>query len=84
MTKVADKSKDTTLVAVTTMEEVPVISAEEHAELVACLRDAETEVIEGRGATYDSDEMRRRFMRGFESRNTSPDRPIGSTTRSAS
>jgi hypothetical protein len=54
------------------MEEVRVLSAEEHTELVACLRDAETEVIEGRGATYDSDEMRRRFMRGFESRNTSP------------
>jgi hypothetical protein len=72
MSKVADKPKDTTLVAVTTMEEVPVLSAEERAELVASLRDAEKEVVEGRGAVYDSDEMRRRFARGFKSRNTPP------------
>ena len=68
MTTRAGKPQRTTLVAVTTMEEIPVLSAEEHAELVASLRDAEGEIVEGRGAPYDSDEMRRRLVRGFEGR----------------
>jgi hypothetical protein len=61
MTTVADTPQRTTLVAVTTMEEIPVFSADEHAELVTSLREAEREIAEGRGAPYDSEEMRRHF-----------------------
>ena len=72
MTTVADKTPRTTLIPVTTMEEVPVLSNEQRAELVASLAEAEREIAEGRGAPYDSIEMRQHFMRGFEGRKTSP------------
>jgi hypothetical protein len=65
MTTVSDTPQRTTLVAVTTMEEIPVLSADEHAELVTSLREAETEIAEGRGAPYDSGEMHRHFRGGL-------------------
>jgi hypothetical protein len=61
MTKLTDKPQRTTLIPVTTMEEVPVLSA-------ASLAEAEREIAEGRGALYDADET----MRGFKGRKTSP------------
>jgi hypothetical protein len=72
MTKVTDKPKRTTLIPVTTMEEVPVLSAGQRAELAASLAEAEREIAEGRGAPYDTEETRQHFMRGFEGRKTSP------------
>jgi hypothetical protein len=72
MTKGADKPQRTTLIPVTTMEEVPVLSAGERAELTASLAEAEREIAEGRGAAYDTEETRWHFMRGFEGRKTPP------------
>jgi hypothetical protein len=66
MTTVPDTPHRTTLVAVTTMEEIPVLSADEQAELVTSLREAEREIAEGRGAPYDSEEMRRHFRSGLD------------------
>ena len=50
MTVAVDKSQKTILVPVTTMEEVQVLSAEQRAELLASLAEAEREIAEGRGA----------------------------------
>ena len=72
MTKVSDARQRTTLIPVTTMEEVPVLSADERAELVASLVEAEREIAEGRGAPYNRDEMRQHFLRGLEGRKGSP------------
>ncbi len=71
MTTATDKKPRTTLIPVTTMEEVAVLSAEQHAELVTSLADAEREIAEGRGAPYDSNETREHFLRGLEGRKTS-------------
>jgi hypothetical protein len=72
MTKVNDKRQRTTLIPVTTMEEVPVLSAGQRAELAASLAEAERDIAEGRGALYATDETRQHFMRGFKGRKTSP------------
>jgi len=71
MTVAVDKSQKTILVPVTTMEEVQVRSAEQRAELLASLAEAEREMAEGRGAPYDGAETREHFLRGFEGRKTS-------------
>ena len=72
MTKVNDKRRRATLIPVTTMEEVPVLSTRQRAELAASLAEAQREIAEGRGALYDTDETRQYFMRGFKGRKTSP------------
>ena len=72
MTTVANHPRGKTVVAVTTMEEIPALSDDEHAELAASLREAEREIAEGRGAPYDSEEMRRHFLAGFGRRKPPP------------
>jgi hypothetical protein len=71
MSNILDNRQPTTLIPVTTMEEVAVLSADQRTALLASLADAEREITEGRGALYDSEELRRHFMQGFESRKTS-------------
>jgi hypothetical protein len=66
MPTAAKDSPRTTLIPVTTMEEVGVLSTRERAELIASLAEAEREIAEGRAAPYDGEEMRERFMRGFD------------------
>ncbi len=73
MTTVANKEPRTIVVPVTTMEEIPDLSAEQKAELIASLADAEREIAEGRGAPYSGEEMRARFKSGF----------LGAKTRTA-
>lgn len=65
MTKVSNKLQRTNLLPLTTMEEIPVLTADERAELIASLVEAEREIAEGRGAPYDTEEMRRHFQRGL-------------------
>lgn len=72
MTKVSEKPQRTTLIPVTTMEEVAVLSSDGRAELVASLVEAERDIAEGYGALYDTEEMRRHFLRGFAGRKASP------------
>jgi hypothetical protein len=64
MTKVTDKPQRTTLIPVTTIEEVSVLSAPRRAELTASLAEVELQIAEGRGAAYDTEETRKHFMRG--------------------
>jgi len=51
------------MVPVTTMEEVPILSSEERAELIAALQESEADIKAGRGKTYDSKTLTERFMR---------------------
>lgn len=58
-------SKDrrrTTLVPVTTMEEVPVLSAEEQTKLRAELEAAEARIAAGEGVDYDPKTFRKRLI----------------------
>ena len=54
------------LVPVTTMEEIVVLTEQERAELLASLKAAEAEIAAGKGAPYDSEEMRRHFFSAYE------------------
>jgi hypothetical protein len=55
-------NRETTAVPVLTMEEVPVLSDEERADLVASLKQAEAEVAVGRAKPFDREEFKRRFL----------------------
>ena len=59
----ARKDRRTTMVPVTTMEEVPILSSEERAELIAALQESEADIKAGRGKTYDSKTLTERLMR---------------------
>ena len=48
-----DKRRRTTMVPVTTMEEIPVLSDQERAELLASLEEAEARVKNGEAIDYD-------------------------------
>jgi hypothetical protein len=48
-----DKRRRTTVVPVTTMEEIPVLSSKERADLLASLKAAETRVKVGKAIDYD-------------------------------
>jgi hypothetical protein len=47
------KRRHTTTVPVTTMEEIPVLSDQDRAELTNSLQDAETRVTAGKATDYD-------------------------------
>jgi hypothetical protein len=62
------ESKDrrpTTLVPVTTMEELPVLSAEEQAKLRAELEAAEARIAAGGGVDYDRATFRQRLIDAY-------------------
>ena len=50
------------MVPVTTMEEVPVLSEKERAELTAALKAAQTRLNAGQGIDYDSDTFEHRLV----------------------
>lgn len=53
---------ETTFVTVVTMEEVPVPTGEERAELLVSLEEAEADIAAGRGTDFDREIFRARFM----------------------
>ena len=60
-TATKDKRRRTTMVPVTTMEELPVLSAKERAELRASLEQAEARIKAGQGIDYDPKTFKRRL-----------------------
>lgn len=60
----------TTMVPVTAMEEIPVLTDAERAELLASLKQAEAQIKAGNYTEYDPKEFRERFMRVY--RGTKP------------
>ena len=62
-TAAKSKRRRTTMVPVTTMEEIPVLSEEERAALLASLKEAEARIKAGEYVEYDSKKFRERFMR---------------------
>lgn len=53
-TKTAKKDqRRTTMVPVTTMEELPLLDADEREELIASLQEAEARIVDGEGIDYD-------------------------------
>ena len=66
MSTTADhKTRRTTMMAVTTMEEVPVLSEAERAEILASLKKAEAEIAAGQSVQYDSATFRARFIANY-------------------
>jgi hypothetical protein len=61
-TKTEQNSRRTTLVPVTTMEEVPVLTAEERAELIDSLEAAETRIEAGDFVEYDPETFKDRLL----------------------
>jgi hypothetical protein len=57
-----DPKRETMIVPVVTMEEVPVLSEQERADLVGSLKQAEAEVAAGRARPFDRKEFRKRFL----------------------
>ena len=54
--------RDTVIVPVVTLEEVPVPTEEERAELVASLKQAEADVAAGRTKPFDRETFKKRFL----------------------
>jgi len=52
----------TTMVPVTTMEEIPVLTEEERAELLVSLKKSEEDIKAGKGIDYDPKKFRDRFL----------------------
>ena len=52
-TATTDKRRRTTIVPVTTMEEIPVLSEQERAELLTSLQEAEARATAGEASDYD-------------------------------
>jgi hypothetical protein len=50
------------MVPVTTMEEIPLLSERERAELLASLKEAEAEIKAGKGIRYDSKKFKDRLI----------------------
>ena len=61
-TATKDKRRRTTMVPVTTMEELPVLSDKERAELRAALEQAEGRIKAGQGIDYDSKTFKQRLV----------------------
>jgi len=57
------KRRRTTMVPVTTMEEIPVLSEKERAELTNSLKQAETRIKAGRGIDHDPKTFKKRLVR---------------------
>jgi hypothetical protein len=62
-TAAKSKRRRTTMVPVTTMEEIPVLTEKERADLLASLKAAEARIKAGDYTEYDSKKFRARFMR---------------------
>jgi len=63
MKKVApDAKRDTLAVPVITMEEVPILSERERADLISSLKQAEADVAAGRAKPFNREEFKRRFL----------------------
>ena len=57
-----DKRRRTTMVPVTTMEEIPVLSDRERTELTASLKAAETRIKAGKAIDYDPKTFKYRLI----------------------
>ena len=57
-----DKSQQTTMVPVTTMEEIPVLSEAERAELLASLKEAEQRAAAGEAVEFDPKTFKDRLL----------------------
>jgi hypothetical protein len=57
-----DGRRRTTTVPVTTMEEIPVLSEKERADLQQSLKDAEARIKVGQGVDYDPETFKSRLM----------------------
>ena len=67
--KTMTKSKRrTTLVPVTTMEELPVLADEERAALAASLKQAEAHIKAGDYADYDPKKLKNRLLRIYRAK----------------
>jgi hypothetical protein len=61
------KHRRTTMVPVTTMEEIPVLSEKERAELMTSLKEAEARIKAGRGIDHNSKTFTDRLVRIYRS-----------------
>ena len=57
-----DPERETMVVPVVTMEEVPVLSERERAELIASLKQAEAEVSAGKAKPFNREAFKKRFL----------------------
>jgi len=57
-----DPKRKTMIVPVVTMEEVPVLSERERADLIASLKQAEADVAAGRAKPFDREDFKKRFL----------------------
>jgi len=61
-TAAKDKGRRTTMVPVTTMEEIPVLSDNERADLLKSLKAAEARVKSGKAVDYDPNTFKKRLV----------------------
>ncbi len=61
-TAIKHKRRRTTMVPVTTMEEIPVLADEERAELLASLKEAEAQIKAGKAIDYDRKKFKDRLV----------------------
>ncbi len=57
-----NKRRRTTMVPVTTMEEIPILSGKERAELLARLKAAQARVKAGKAIDYDPETFKQRLV----------------------
>ena len=57
-----DPKRETVAVPVVTVEEVPVLSERERADLVASLKQAEADVAAGKAKPFGREEFKKRFL----------------------
>jgi hypothetical protein len=57
-----DKRRRTTMVPVTTMEEIPILSGKERVELIARLKAAQARVKAGKAIDYDPETFKQRLI----------------------
>ena len=57
------KRRRTTMVPITTMEEIPVLSEQERAKLIASLKKAEAEIKAGKGIDFEPKKFKDRLMK---------------------
>jgi hypothetical protein len=60
--KTTTQDRRTTMVPVTTMEEIPVLSEQERAELTTSLKEAEARIKAGKGIDYDPKSFKDRLI----------------------
>lgn len=53
------------MVPVTTMEEIPVLDEEKHAEFLAALKDAEEQIKAGEFIEYDAETLKARLLDNY-------------------